>query len=45
MAYPQNIQVDVNATLHLQHTDVDPSQHSTVQVTGTINSQPNEGTY
>lgn len=45
MAYPQNIQIDVNATLHLQHTDVDPSQHSTVQVTGTINSQPNEGTY
>lgn len=43
--YPEKIVIDVDATLHLEHTDTDESEHRTLKVNGKINSYPNKGDY
>lgn len=43
--YPEKIVIDVDATLHLEHTDTAEGEHRTLKVSGTINSFPNRGDY
>lgn len=43
--YPEQITIDVDARLHLQHTDVDEANHYIQEVSGTVISYPNAGEY
>lgn len=43
--YPEQITIDVDARLHLQHTDVDEANHYIQEVSGTVISYPNVGEY
>ncbi len=43
--HPKKITIDVDARLHLQHTDKPVEDHYIQKVTGSIISYPNEETY
>ncbi len=43
--YPDQITIDVEARLHLQHVDIQESDHYIQEVSGTVISYPNAGSY